>query len=171
MTSRRHTSLTNLPSENLRRFVATGDPAKARAALRTELNDNRLGRDALLAALAYAQELVEGLCEPYAVRPFADAMDTDPTRWTEAYHDAQLAFLKANFAAERFAHLVEVRLQLRERGVTGFVAGGASETAVASGPTGSPRAPHPVRRLLLAVALCGVVLVFVAALKLIGKSQ
>lgn len=166
MTSSRQTSSTPGPSDNLRRFVATGDPANARAALRTGLNDNRADRQTLMAALAYAQSQIEGVCEPYAVKAFANAIDPDLTHWTEVYYDAQLAFLKANFAAERYAHLVDVRLHLRAGGVPGFVPIDTSEA-----PVSSSRAPRRVLWLLLAVAACGGIALIVAALELLGKTR
>lgn len=171
MISSRQTSSTPAPSENLRRFVATGDPANARAALRTGLNDNRADRTTLMAALTYAQEQIDGLCEPYAVKAFADAIDPDMAHWSEAYYDDQLSFLKTNFAAERYTHMVDVRLHLRERGVPGFVARDAEESPAPQKSVASEKAPRSSRLLLVVLALCGGVAVIVTMLKLFGKTQ
>jgi hypothetical protein len=168
MISSRQTSSTPAPSENLRRFVASGDLANARAALRTGLNDNRADRTTLMAALTYAQERIDGLCEPYAVKAFANAIDPDVSHWSEAYYDDQLAFLKTNFAAERYTHMVDVRLHLRERGVPGFVARDADESPAPHKPVASQKAPLSSRLLLVVIVLCGGVAVIVIMLKLFG---
>lgn len=154
------------PSENLKRFVEGGELQTIRAALRFELNDNRLGRQHLLDALEWACARVEGVCEPYAEKTFARAIDRDRKMWSPDYYDTQTGYLKTNFSSERYHHLVDVRIHLRERGTEGFVPtdsaiGDTSEAAYRSAsaahkedsatPTRAPMptrgnpAPHPER--------------------------
>ncbi|AEA60123.1 hypothetical protein [Burkholderia gladioli] len=146
------------PSENLRKFVEGGDLRTIRAALRFELNNNRLSRAHLLAALDWARARVEGVCVPYEEKEFANAIDADRSHWTADYFDTQTVYLKTNFSAERYAHLVDVRIDLRERGVAGFVptdnaagqvheggkpaGSGTRERTAAGGPAQTPRAPR-----------------------------
>lgn len=109
------------PSENLKRFVEGGELQTIRAALRFELNDNRLSRQHLLDALEWACARVEGVCEPYAEKAFARAIDHERKMWSPDYYDTQTGYLKTNFSSERYHHLVDVRIYLRERRTEGFV--------------------------------------------------
>lgn len=109
------------PSANLKKFVEGGEMDTIRAALRFELNDNRQSREHMLDALAWAIARVEDVCEPYVEKAFAGAINPERNNWTVDYYDRQNVYLKTNFAAERFRHLVDVRMHLRERGAEGFV--------------------------------------------------
>lgn len=115
------TSALYQPSANLRKFVDGGDLLTVRSALGFELNDNRLSGQHMLDALAWAMERLPGLCEPYEEKAFAGALNPDSSHWTPNYYDKQTVYLKTNFAAERYRHLVQVRMYLRERGTPGFV--------------------------------------------------
>ena len=109
------------PSANLRKFVDGGELSTARSALGFELNDNRLSGQHMLDALAWAMERLPGLCEPYGEKAFAGPLDADSSHWTPDYYDRQTVYLKTNFAADRYRHLVQVRMFLRERNTPGFV--------------------------------------------------
>ena len=108
------------PSDNLRRFVHEGDLSTIRTALRMELNDNSLTTADLEAAVAWAQRQIPHLFEPFIEKSFARSMETDQKLWTSQYYDSQTVYLKTNFSAERFRHLVQVRSLLRQQGVKGF---------------------------------------------------
>lgn len=154
------------PSENLKRFVESGELQTIRAALRFELNDNRLSRQHLLDALEWACSRVEGVCEPYAEKAFARAIDSDRNMWSADYYDTQTGYLRTNFSSERYRHLVDVRIYLREHGTAGFVptdnaigdtsdaayqSAGVARNELPATPAQSPRpthgnpAPHPER--------------------------
>jgi len=85
------------------------------------MNSSRVSRESLLKAMEYADSHVKDVFEPYVVKPFANAIDTNRDDWTEKYHDEQATYLRTNFSKERFRHLVDVREYLREQGVRGFV--------------------------------------------------
>lgn len=116
-----NTAASYQPSANLRKFVERGEMDTIRSALRFELNDNRLSREHMVEALNWTKAHAAGVCEPYAERDFAGPLDPNRDNWTVAYYDRQTVYLKTNFAAERFRHLVDVRMHLRERGAEGFV--------------------------------------------------
>lgn len=109
------------PSGNLQKFVERGDMDTIRAALRFELEDNRTSREHMLEALNWTSARVKGFCDPYVEKDFAGPMNPDRNHWTVEYYDRQTVYLDTNFAAERFHHLVDVRMHLRERGTKGFV--------------------------------------------------
>jgi len=108
------------PSDNLRQFVQKGDLPTIRTALRMELNDNSLTSADLEAAMAWTQRRVPGLFEPFLEKIFARGMNTDQKLWTSQYYDSQTVYLKTNYSAERFSHLIQVRSLLRQQGVEGF---------------------------------------------------
>lgn len=112
------------PSTNLRRFVQEGDLLTIRTALRMELNDNSLTNADLEAAMEWTQEQVPNLnlFEPFVEKAFARGMESDRSLWNTQYYDNQMVYLKTNFSAERFRHLILVRSMLRQQGVKGFVA-------------------------------------------------
>lgn len=118
--SARKMTVNYTPSDNLRLFVQKGDLSTIRTALRMELNDNSLTSADLEAAMAWTQRQVPGLFEPFAEKSFARGMETDQKLWTSQYYDSQMVYLKTNFSAERFRHLIQVRALLRQQGVKGF---------------------------------------------------
>lgn len=108
------------PSDNLLQFVQKGDLPTIRTALRMELNDNSLTSADLEAVMAWAQRQVPGLFEPFAKKNSEQGMETDQKLWTSQYYNNQMVYLKTNFSAERFRHLIQVRGLLRQEGVKGF---------------------------------------------------
>lgn len=130
------------PSNNLRKFAEDGDVPTMRTALIVELEDSRRDASTLRAALAWAKSRVPGLCEPYAEKSFARAIERDRREWTEDYYDTQVVYLDTNFAEERFLHLVDVREHLRQQGAAKPAARAAP--ARPSAPTRAPAsAPRP----------------------------
>ncbi|ANB75678.1 hypothetical protein AYM40_25420 [Paraburkholderia phytofirmans OLGA172] len=127
------------PSSNLKKFVDEGDLLTIRTALRFELNDSRVSGHDLQNALAWAKGQLPGLCESYAEKHFARAIDPDRNQWLPEYYNNQTVYLKTNFSEERFLHLVEVREHLRQLGVEGFA-------PVASIATPSTQSPQPAPR-------------------------
>ncbi|WP_180967482.1 hypothetical protein [Komagataeibacter saccharivorans] len=123
------------PSGNLRQFVQEGDLPTIRTALRMELNDNSLSTADLEAAVAWTQRQVPSLFEPFVEKRFAHGMETDQKLWTSQYYDNQTVYLKTNFSAERFRHLIQVRSLLRQQGVKGF----------APPPPAAPRSNSDIR--------------------------
>lgn len=121
------------PSDNLRKFVHEGDLPTIRTALRMELNDNSLTSSDLEAAMAWARSQIHGLFEPLVDKSFARGMENNQKLWTSQYYDSQTVYLKTNFSAERFHHLIQVRSLLRQQGVKGF----ASLPPVAPGSNSS----------------------------------
>nr|WP_019367514.1 hypothetical protein [Pseudomonas luteola] len=175
-----------IPSDSLQKFVAEGDLLTIRTALRMELNDNSLNSTDLRAALAWTKSKVAELLDAYSEKSFARGMESDRKLWTSQYYDLQLVYLKANFAEERFLHLVEVRNHLRQQGVEGFAAvpprprAGTHASSVApvqarsqskqsesSSPHTSPPERNPVFKaaLLIGGALAALVVLLIA----IGK--
>ena len=118
--SARKMTVNYTPSDNLRLFVQKGDLATIRTALRMELNDNSLTSADLEAAMAWTQRQMSGLFEPFAEKSSEQGMETDQKLWTSQYYDNQMVYLKTNFSAERFRHLIQVRALLRQQGVKGF---------------------------------------------------
>lgn len=110
------------PSENLKKFVTEGDPLTIRTALRMELYNNRLSTSELKATISWAKSRVPNLFEVFAEKSFARGFDLDHTNWTSEYFDTQIVYLKTNFSEERLLHLIEVREQLSQQGVDGFIA-------------------------------------------------
>ncbi|WP_217648548.1 hypothetical protein [Halomonas sp. QHL1] len=110
------------PSDNLQKFVASGDLPTIRTALRLELNRNNLASDALRADLEWTKARVPGLFEAYSEKMLARGMVTDSKLWDSEYYANQVVYLKTNFSEERFLHLIEVRSLLRQQGVEGFAA-------------------------------------------------
>jgi len=130
------------PSDNLKKFVDEGDVPTIRSALRLELNNNRLSRQDLLDAMTWVKARAGAAFDPYVEKAFAGAIDPDPAQWTPDYYDTQTVYLKTNFSTERFQHLIDVRIHLRERGAEGFVATpqpqGGNAPATRPGPSQSP---------------------------------
>jgi hypothetical protein len=122
------------PSTNLKKFVSEGDVAAIRMALTVEMEDCRRDVRSMRAALAWAKSRVPGLCEPYAEKAFARAIERDRQQWTEDYYGTQAVFLDTNFSEERYLHLVDVREHLRQQA-------GARPAA----PAASARPAAPVR--------------------------
>ncbi|TWI49617.1 hypothetical protein IQ22_03940 [Pseudomonas duriflava] len=181
-----HVTSNYTPSLNLQKFVAEGDLLTIRTALRMELNDNSLSAQQVRAALVWARGHVAGLLEAYSEKSFAREIEADRNLWTSQYYAHQVVYLKANFAEERFLHLVEVRNHLRQQGVEGFTAvpprsrAGTHASSVApaqarsqskqsesSSPYTSPPERNPVFKaaLLIGGALAALVVLLIA----IGK--
>lgn len=117
-----HMTSNYIPSDNLQKFVESGDLPTIRTALRLELNRNSLTSDDLRATLAWTKTKVPDLFEIYSEKAFARSMETDRQLWDSQYYANQVVYLKTNFSEERFLHLIEVRGLLRQQGVEGFAA-------------------------------------------------
>ncbi|MGJ7917797.1 hypothetical protein ACI48D_20250 [Massilia sp. LXY-6] len=139
------------PSTNLRKFVDEGDVPTIRMALTVELEDSRRDARTMRAALAWAKSRVPGLCEPYAEKAFARAVERDRQQWTEDYYGTQAVYLDTNFSEERFLHLVDVREHLRQQGAA-KPAAPAAPTRPAAPARAPASAPRPAAQPAVAAA-------------------
>lgn len=54
-------------------------------------------------------------------KEFARPLDEDKSHWDTEYYDNQMVYFTTNCSVERFRHLADVRLYLKDKGDPNFV--------------------------------------------------
>lgn len=54
-------------------------------------------------------------------KEFAGPLDEDKSHWDAEYFDTQMVYFKTNCSVERYQHLANVRLYLKDKGDPDFI--------------------------------------------------
>lgn len=90
--------------------------------MRFELNQARYTREDFNRILQVVEHERPETFVPFEdKKEFAGPLDEDQSHWNAEYFDTQMDYFNTNCSVERYQHLVNVRLYLKEKGDPDFV--------------------------------------------------